>query len=267
MGIPLLRGRSITDTDDKSGPKVAIVNQTAARLMFGNADPIGRAFANDDEFRLESQIEVVGIIGDFRVDSARGPFAPVILTPLLQRPPAGPPNLVLRVSKTSVGLARQLDAAVRDVSPGLRVDPLKTLNGLVGTSVRREHLLASLSAGFAVLALVLAAVGLYGIVNYSAQLRAQEISIRIAVGGTSRQISLQVLSEAVLLLSTGTLLGTIATLALSRALHAMLFGLQPNDPGTLVLVGALLMGVGLAAAYIPASRASRLDPIVVLRRQ
>jgi len=103
-------------------------------------------------------------------------------------------------------------------------------------------------------------------VNYSAQLRAQEIRIRIAVGGTSRQIRLQVLSEAVLLLSTGTLLGTLATLALSRALEGMLFGLQPNDPGTLVFVGALLMGVGLAASYIPASRATRLDPIVVLRR-
>ena len=107
---------------------------------------------------------------------------------------------------------------------------MKTLNGLVSTSVRREHLLAWLFAGFAVLALVLAAVGLYGIVNYSAELRAQEISIRLTVGGTSRQITLQVLWEAVLLLSTGTLLGTMATLALSRALHAVLFGLQLNDP-------------------------------------
>src|SRR5215831_536060 len=215
VGIPLVRGRSITDADDKSGPKVAILNEAAARLMFGAADPIGRTFANDDEFRPESQIEVIGVVRNFRVDSARGPFEPVILTPLLQSPTAGPPNIVLHVSGTSAGLAQQLDAAVRDVAPNLRVNPLRTLNGLVSTSVRREHLLAWLSAGFAVLALVLAAVGLYGIVNYSAQLRAQEISIRLTVGGTSRQITLQVLSEAVLLLSTGTLLGTLATLALN----------------------------------------------------
>lgn len=267
LGIPVLRGRSITDTDDKSSPKVAILNQTAAQLMFGATDPIGRTFTDGEEFRLKSQIEVVGVIGDFRVDSARGPFEPVILMPLLQRPVGAPPNVVLRVSGTSAGLTQQLRTAILDVGPGLRAAPLKTLDGLVSTSVRREHLLAWLSAGFAVLALVLAAVGLYGIVNYSAQLRAQEISIRLAVGGTSRQITFQVLSEAALLLGTGMLVGMLVTLALSRSLRAMLFGLQPNDPATLVFVGALLMAVGLGAAYIPAYRATRLDPLVGLRTQ
>lgn len=267
LDIRVLRGRSITETDDKSSPKVAILNQTAARRMFGTADPIGRRFADSDEFRPESQVEVVGVIGDFRVDSARGPFEPVILMPLLQRPVGGPPNIVLRVSGTSAGLTQQLRAAILDVAPSLRADPVKTLDGLVSTSVRREHLLAWLSAGFAVLALILAAVGLYGIVSYSAQLRAQEISIRLAVGGTSRQITFQVLSEAALLLGTGMLVGTLVTLALSRSLRAMLFGLQPNDPATLVFVGALLLAVGLGAAYIPAYRATRLDPLVGLRRQ
>jgi predicted permease len=267
VGITLLRGRSIADTDQKTAPKVALVNQTAARLMFGTADPIGGVFSNADEFRFESQIEVVGVVADFRVDSARGPFDPVILVPLLQRPAYGPPNIVLRTSGAFSDLTEQLREAVRDVAPGLGVNPVEPLEDLVRKSVRREHLLAWLSGGFAVLALLLAAVGLYGIVNYSARVRTQEIGIRLAIGATSRQVTLQVLAETVVLLAAGMLIGTLATLVLSRLLQTILFGLRPNDPATLILVGVLLSAVGLGAAYVPARRAARLDPIAVLRRE
>jgi predicted permease len=266
VGIPLLRGRSIIDADQKAAPKIAVVSQTAARLMFGTTDPIGGVFANAEEFHPESQIEVVGVVSDFRVDSARGPFEPVIFVPLMQRP-ASPPDIALRASGTSPRLAEQLQAAIRDVAPGLGVEQVRTLKDLVRTSVRRERLLAWLSGGFAVLALLLAAAGLYGIVNYSAQVRTQEIGIRLAVGATSRQVTFQVLTETVVLLVTGVLIGTLATLILSRSLNAMLFGLEPNDPTTLMFVGALLSAFGLAAAYVPAYRATRLDPIIVLRRE
>jgi predicted permease len=267
LGIPPLRGRSILDSDQKTAPRIAVVNQTAARLLFDTAEPIGRVFSDGDAFRLESEIEVVGVVGDFRVGSARGPFEPVILVPLLQRPAGAPPNIVLRTSGALPQLREQLQAAMRDVAPGLGVDPLKPLDNLVRTSVRREHLLAWLSGGFAVLALLLAAVGLYGIVNYSTQVRTQEIGLRLAIGATSQQVIFHVLGETVALLAVGMLLGTLATLGLSSVLQTMLFGLRPNDPLTLIVVAALLSAVGLGACYAPARRATRLDPITVLRRE
>jgi predicted permease len=267
LGIPVLRGRAIREADRKTAPRVAVVNQTAARLMFGSADPLGKVFSLGEQFLQESQLEVVGVVADFRVDSSRGAFEPIVLIPMLQIPPASlSPNVMVRASAPPAQVLKQIQDALRDISPALRVERIKRLEDLVLLSVRRERLLAWLSGGFGLLALVLAAVGLYGVVAYSTQLRAQEIGIRLTLAATPLQVLAGLLKETLLLLGTGLLIGISLTFAVTTPLESLLFGLTPYDPSTLALGVTVLAAVGLVAAYLPAHRATRLDPTAVLRR-
>jgi predicted permease len=267
LGTPLINGRSINDFDRKWDRKVAVINRTAERLMFGSENPLGKKFSLGNQFLSQAQIEVVGVVADFRVSSAGGEFEPVILVPLVQWPAGSPPNLVVRTSLAPIEVAERLEGAIRAIAPSMRIRDPKSLDDLVQRSVWREHLLAWISGCLGVLALLLSAVSVYGIVNSFTRQRAQEIGIRLSFAASPRQVLFGLVSEIVLLLFLGAVIGIAATLVFCRFLAAMLFGLQSNDPATLALAVILLLGVGMTAVYLPVYRATCMDPLASLRRE
>ena len=266
VGIEVLRGRGLTALDSSSGAKVALVNEAMVRACFGDSDPLGRtfsftAFPNDP-------VTIVGIVRDARHQNLREPAALMAYIPLAQA--EEPPTLLTTAIRTAQE-PRSLEAAVRDTvrraSPNLLISYVRTLEEQVDASLVRERVLASLSAGFGVLALLLACVGLYGLMSYSVARRAREIGIRIALGAQRADLLWQVIRETLTVSVTGLVIGLGAALATTRVVSAFLFGLSPRDPFTLLATSAVLVVTTLAAGYLPARRAASVDPIQALKTE
>jgi putative ABC transport system permease protein len=268
LDIPVLRGRSFAEAASANAPPVALVNETFVDQLFGGADPIGRRlWVVPAPGQPEQKIEIIGITRDTKYGSIREELTPLVYVDIRQADSFGPlARFAVRAHGPISGLMPAIERAAAEVNPAIavrtRVARQVVRNGLV-----RERLMAALSAAFGVLAAVLAAVGLYGVLSYTVTRRANEIGIRLAMGASRAMVLRLVIAESGWLIGVGLVIGLALALAAARAAQALLFGLQPADPATIAAAAALLAAIGLVATYVPARRASRVDPMNVLRQE
>jgi len=265
-GIALLAGRDFSPQDTVSSPKVAIVNQTFARKLGLGMNPIGRTFRRQaTPSEPEQSFEIVGLVADTKYSSLREEFRPIVFLTTFQDPRPGPfAQLVIRSGAPMAETVSNVRTLVAQASPliTLGFQPFETtiLEGLT-----RERLMAKVSGFFGLLAALIAAVGLYGVLSYLVAQRTNEIGIRVALGAQRGDVLSLVLRNAALLLAPGLVLGAFLSVAAAQAARAMLFGLKPSDPGVLVAAMTGLGFISLLASVLPARRASRVDPMVALR--
>jgi predicted permease len=270
FGTPLLVGRDISEGDGPGSPRVALVNQAFARKFLNGANPVGHTIRPTKDPGLPP-IEVVGLLADAVYRDLREPTLPTAYVPLAQAPdstrPEIPPVVALSVRAASGRpglLTKSVAAAINEVNPTLALT-FQPLDSLIGETLQRERLLAILSASFGALALLMAAVGLYGVTSYAVNLRRTEIGIRMALGATRGSVIRLVLARLSIVIGAGIVVGLAIGAWASRFVATLLFDLDPRDPGTLIASAATLGLIGALAAWLPANRASRLDPTQVLR--
>ena len=266
-GIRLLAGRSFTPRDRSGSLRVAILNETAARAFFGTESPLGLK-VNFPGQRVEDQYEIVGIVADARYQDLRTPDKPMVYVPLEQAiDPITSAVLFVRGAGDVTLLVPSIRASVAETVPGGFVTGIATMEQHVEMSLVRERMLALLAAFFAALALILACIGLYGVMAYRVVRRTREIGIRIAVGARQPSVVWMMVRETLLLVSIGAALGTLASLAANRYVAGQLFGVTPHDPIAIVVALSLLALVTMVAGYVPARHASRIDPVKALRAE
>jgi predicted permease len=261
MGIPLREGRLLSDTDG-AAPNVAVINETMARDYWKGESAVGkrlkRVWNND-------WITVVGVVGDIKYHGLSAKVEPEIYRPFLQAP-APDMSLVVRAAvQDPTTLAASLRHAVTSVDAMVPVSEIRTVDQLLARSVETPRLTTLLLAIFAAVALTLAAIGIYGVLSYTVSRRTREIGVRMALGARRVDVMRMVLGHALLLAVLGTVGGVAAALAVTRALDSLLFGVSATDAVTFTAVPLLLLGIAIAAAYVPASRATRVDPTTALR--
>ena len=275
FGTPLLAGRDISDRDGPGSPRVALVNQAFARKFLGGANPVGHTIHPTRE-PGSPPFEIVGLVADAVYRDVREPTLPTTYVPLSQSvdrslvedPAVTAPAVVtlsVRASSTHPGsLTKSVTAAIGEINPTLALT-FEPLDNRISSALTRERLLAILSASFGLLALVMAAVGLYGVTSYAVSLRQTEIAIRMALGATRASVVRLVLARVSRLVGAGIVVGLAIGAWASRFVATLLFGLEPGDPGTLVASAATLALIGAVAGWLPAHRASRLDPARIVR--
>jgi putative ABC transport system permease protein len=276
LGIALRRGRAFDARDDAQGPKVALVNQTLAARLWPGEDPLGKRLALDFEamrfFRdrppqldLASGLrEVVGVVADVRHSRLDAQPAPELYVPFAQRP-SPDMTLVLRGAGGPAALASAARAALKALDPDQPLAGVTTVSALVETALAPSRFHLRLLGAFAALAFVLAAVGLYGVVAHSVARRTGEIGVRMALGAARRDVVAMVLREAAALSALGLALGGAAALALARALRSVLYAVSPADPAAYAAAAVALAAMTALASYLPARRATRVDPATALR--
>jgi predicted permease len=273
MGIPIVKGRSFLPSDTASGP-VVIVNETLVNTFWKGLDPIGQTlkpgFAN---FAQVPEFRVIGVAKDVKqggVDKKTGTelYTLIDQRALLPAPVTGAPgtlNIVLRTTLPPASLRTAIEGIVREADPSVPIVRLRDMDGVFEESIRRPRLLAQLLGGFAGLALLLAAIGTYGVLSYMVAERRREIGIRMALGADQGSVLAQIMKQGLMLTTVGVVAGLAGAFALNRLIASLLFGVQPTDTTTMVGVVATITVVAAVACLLPAWRASRVDPIVVLR--
>jgi predicted permease len=263
MGQPLVAGREFTPRDTAGAPKVAIINETMAKYYFPNESPIGRHIGWGRTKTLD--IEIVGVVKDMKAGTLREEPTRYVYTPFAQEDELGAMTFYVRAR----GDASSLGAAVREVAervdPNLPIYEMKTMTRVMNESLFIERMVAALSVAFGGLATLLAAIGLYGVMSYSVARRTREIGIRMALGAERGAVLWLVLKEVTLMVAVGVAVGLPLALALSRLVQAQLFALSAHDPFALAGAAVLLAVVALIAGYLPARRATRVDPMLALR--
>ena len=277
VGLRLAAGRGFATSDRAGSPKVAVLSEGLARQLFGGRPAVGRrvtfsrADATDTAVKWANRdavfdIEVVGVVRDARSRSLRTPPAPTIYRPQLQANQPGPVTILFRTRHAMPAL-RDIQSLVRQVDATVPVGRYSTLRNVVAAGLARERLLAALSSAFGALAAALSAIGVLGLTGYLATRRTHEIGVRLALGCPRGRATRLVMREVAWLAGVGVLAGSALYLGASRYLRSALYELSPTDPLTTAGAVALLMAVTLAAAYIPARRAARVDPAVTLRSE
>jgi len=259
MGMRMLAGRDISWQDETGKERVAIINQTAARYLWPGEDPVGRmALVNGMDTR------VIGVVADVRESSAETAPGWQMYLPVMQNGPVGA-QLVVRTKLRPEVLASSVMATLRSINPAQPATEFRPIQNIVDHSVSPRRFFVSLVGIFAVLGLVLASLGIYGVISYSVTRQTQEIGIRMALGATVVNVQLQVIAKTLRLALIGIVLGAIASFAMARAITSLLFAVQPNDPPTFTSTIVLLTVVAIVAGYVPARRASRINPMIALR--
>jgi predicted permease len=265
LGIPLLAGREFTSGDVAGAPKVAVVNEAFARKFgLSNQEAVG-SWMSSRGSNADLDIQIVGLIGDAKYSEVKQDTPPLFFTPYRQREGLGWLTFYVRTSVEPGSVIRAIPDIVRRLDANLPVEDLKTLDQQVRENVVLDRFITMLSAAFAVLATLLAAIGLYGVLAYTVAQRTGEFGVRMALGADSRRVRRMVLWQVARMTIIGGVLGIVAGLLLGRAARSLLFGLQGNDPLVVAAVAVLLTGVALGAGYVPALRASRVDPMRALR--
>jgi putative ABC transport system permease protein len=262
LGIPLTHGRDFADTDSDGTPMVIVVNQAMARRFWPNRNPIDRRITTDDK----TWYLIVGVAGDVRQMGLRADSEPEVYMSYLQDPFQWPYlSLLVRASSNPVKLFPSIEQAVWSVDKDQPLSNPITLDQVRSHSIAQPRIAALLLGLFAGAALLLAAVGLYGVVSYWVAERTHEIGVRMALGARSFDVFVSVVGRGLLLALLGTAFGLAGSLAVTRVLASFLFSVRPTDPLTFAAVALLLMCVALVASYFPARRAAKVDPIVALR--
>ena len=265
-GMMLLLGRDIGPGDIKSAPKVAVVNESFAQRYLAKQNPIGRRFSMHTPAEAY-EIEIVGVVKNFKFNDHWQNYWPVAFLPLAQAegPESYAAYLEVRTTTDPKSIAGSVRRAIHDVDKNLPVTSLETLSEQVDAGLNQEHLVARLSSFFGLLALVLACVGLYGVLASGVARRNNEIGIRMALGADPRRVLWMVLREALGLVGVGIALGLPTAFAATRLIASQLYEVKPTDPATITAVTMVLAAVAIFAGYIPAHRATRVDPMVALR--
>jgi len=262
MGIPLRRGRAIDSGDGEDRPLIVVINEAMAREFWGHQDPVGQRLRFGDK----TWRTIVGVVGNVHhrglgISPAAEMYVPYAQVPNVEVHP----TLVVRTSTDPETVVRALQRAVADVDPTVPVDQIQTMNELVADSIAQSRFRTTVLLMFAGVALLVAAMGLYGAMSYSVSQRTQEFGVRMAVGASRSAVVRLVLGQAARLVAVGVCLGLAGSVLLSRLIASLLYGVAPFDIGTLAGVSVLLVVVALLASYVPAHRAARADPMNALR--
>jgi putative ABC transport system permease protein len=261
MGIPLLRGRSFTAADTADAPPVVVINQTMARQIFPNVDPVGRRVRMDPAAPWNT---VIGVIGDVRHSGLETPPSPEMYISYLQGPPTNP-FLVIRTSGDPAALAATVRSEVQGIDKNIAAYDIRPMAQVRADSVGQRRFVLLLVAAFGALALIMAAVGVYGVMALIVTERTPEIGIRLALGAQPGAVLRLVVLQGLTLAAIGVAIGVGVSLVLTPLLATQLFGIRPLDPPTMALVPALLLAIATLACYLPARRAMRIDPVNALR--
>jgi predicted permease len=264
MGIPIVAGRGLTDRDNQAAPKVVVVNQAAVRQFFPGGNAIGQRFGSSLE--TTNQLEVVGVVRDAKYDSVRDPAPPTMYVPAAQTR-FGNAVLEIRTAGAPTSSATAVREAVRQVDPNLPTIDVSTQLEQIERRFAQEKVFATAYALFGAVAVVLAAVGLFGLMSYSVARRTNEIGIRMALGARSQDVVRLVLGESLMLVAAGVAIGVAIALAAGQLVAKLLFGLAPTDIYSTAGAVLLMLMVSMAAGYLPARRASRIDPMTALHAE
>jgi putative ABC transport system permease protein len=276
MQIPLLKGRSPAEQDTYSTPWVVVINDAMARKFWPNQDPIGQVITLETVPGEEKPREIVGVVGNVKQFASRIDPGPEIYASYLQQPKQSPSlytetrlhkSLVVRTSSESQSVIDSVRSTVAGMDRDSPVFGVTTVRNVVLNSTTGERFYTQLLGSFSITALLLAAIGIYGVISYSVLERSHEIGVRMALGAQSKQVLRLMLKEGLILSSLGVALGVAVSFAATPLIAAFLYGVKPYDLLTWSLVSVFLMGVTLVATYIPGRRATRLDPMVALRHE
>ena len=262
MSIPLLSGREFTPADGLGAPKVAVVNEAFAKKFGLGRAAVGKRMAVGGD---QLDIEIVGLVKDAKYSEVKNATPPVFFTPHLQDSTMGYSYFYVRTQQDPRSLLRPITALIGKLDPALPVEGLKTLPQQVKERVVVDRMISTLSAAFAALATLLAAVGLYGVLAYTVAQRTREIGVRMALGADARRVRGMVIRQVGRMALIGGVLGIGAALALGKAAGSLLFGLKGTDPPVILIAAAVLGAVALGAGYLPALRASKVQPMQALR--
>ena len=260
IGMTIVAGRAFTRADKDGGPKVAIVSESMARHFFGTDRVVGSRFGYDTP-----ELEVVGVVRDARVNALREAAPRLVFRPLAQGPREYVTSVEVRVAGAREPVTASLRNAIRQVDPMLPLRDISPLSDLLERGLTSERLVARLAGSFGVLALMLAAIGLYGVMGYSVSRRTNEMGVRLALGASPAGVRLLVLRESLLTSAAGVVLGLVLLLPVQGVTGRLVYGVSPRDPATVVLGTMLLLAATAVAAFVPAWRASRIDPVDAIR--
>jgi predicted permease len=262
MGVPLVSGRTFSRFDTEKSQKVAVVSESMTQRFYPNSSPIGKHFGKTAD--ATGDIEIIGVVKDVKYESLTEELRPMVYFPIRQRPePVS--NLVVRVSSDFQSVIPAVKGVLSDINGNLPVDDVVSLEGQVSRSLVQQKLIARVASFFGLLALLLASIGLYGVLSYAVAGRRTEIGIRMALGASRSHVLKLVLGNGMTLTLIGLVLGVSGALALTRLVTTLLFGVTSTDLATFVGVSITLVIVALVACYIPARRATRVDPLTALR--
>ena len=263
LGIPILRGRAFTVHDTAAAPLVAVINQALAQQFFPHQDPIGLAFETDPE-DASGPVRIIGVAADTRYADLRSPTPPTFYLAYQQSPP-GRAIVQIRTAADPAGVLAETRAAVASLDHDLPLTDVRTMREQVGSTLTSERTFARLTSGFGLLALLLACIGIYGIMAYTVARRTSEIGIRMALGAPRASVRWMVMRDVAAMLAVGFAAGIGFSLLLTRFIAAQLYGVQATDIRTYLVAMALLGGVALVSGFLPARRASAIDPLATLR--
>jgi predicted permease len=264
MEIPLLQGRTFDRSDQPNSLHTAVISESMAKKYWPNENPIGQAiqFGNmDGDLRL---LHVVGIVGDVHDRGVDAATSPTVYANSLQRPPSSGIAVVVRGQATPATLIPPMRQTVQSLDPQLPIN-FKTLDEVFASSLDQRRFSLVIFAAFGSVALLLAAMGIYGVTNYAVTQRTQEIGIRMALGARMSDVLKLVLRNGMSLTLIGAALGVLGAVGITRVMSSLLFGVEPTDPATFIAVALVLIVVAFIACYIPARRATKVDPLVALR--
>jgi predicted permease len=261
----LLQGRDVDQRDNAAGRKIAVVNQAFVDHYFKNQSPLGHLFSFDEEFKAEESVEIVGVIGNIKSEDARTAPPETIYTSVFQDDEPYSASFQLRTNGDPSQLAAAVRAAIGEVDPRLPILNVATLTEQVNSTLKQDRLIARLVSFFGLLALLLACIGLYAVMAHGVVRRTNEIGIRMALGAQRGSILWLMLRDTLILVLIGMAIGIPLALGSATLISKQLFGLKPTDPLTLIIAAVLLLLVAMLAGYLPARRASRVDPLIALR--
>jgi putative ABC transport system permease protein len=266
LGMQIIRGRVFTARDTDGAPPVAVINQALAHRVWPGEDPIGKRLKQGWFDSNTPWIEVVGIVNDVKLEGVAAATPMQVYLPIGQQT-VRDGALVVRTSADPATAAHAIEQVVHDLDRNLAVYGVRTMDQLLASGMARQRMSVIIFVTFAGIALVLAAVGLYGVVSHGVTERTHEIGVRMALGAERRDVMVLVVSQGLAMAAVGTAIGLAAALALSRTIEGLLFGVRPGDPATFVTVAAALLVVAAIACGLPAWRAASVDPTQALRAE
>jgi predicted permease len=267
LGIPLLSGREFTEGDGATSPKVAVASEAMVKRFFPGRNPLGAHFAFGGGNKVKPDIEIVGVVKDVKQEHVSSPIQPYVYIPYAQRPKLTGMTFYVRSTQDPLLLGSALQGEVRQMDANLPVYDLKTMERVVEEDLFSARMVAVLSASFAALAALLAALGIYGVLAYLVVQRTREIGIRMALGAMAGQVRLLIVKEVGSMVLIGVGVGVPLAYGLARFSESLLYGVRAGDPAVYALGLGLIALIALAACFIPARRATRVDPLVALRYQ
>jgi len=264
LGIRLSQGRLFTSADHAESPFVVVINETLARRMWPGENPIGKRLRQGYPENESPWREVVGVVNDVKLNGVERETPMETYVPIMQESPYSF-SMAVRTAGNPLAMTAAVERAIHAVDKDLPISQVRTMDQLLGNAMAQRRLTLTLLVSFAVLALLLAAIGIYGVIAYSVRQRTHELGIRMALGAQARDVLQLVIGQGLRLTFVGIVIGLAGTFALTRWMETLLFGVPPTDKATFGAVAVLLAVVALVACWIPARRAAKVDPMVALR--